>query len=44
MVPSGTFQAIPPVFKFTATSDPKGGGVQGRPVGGGPKINRRRMM
>src|SRR5712692_5220926 len=37
----GTFQAMPPVLRFTATSEPNGGGVQGSPVG--PRMMRRRM-
>ena len=41
MVPSGTSHAIPPVFRFTATNEPNGGGVHGSPVG--PMISRRRM-
>src|SRR5437868_3809062 len=41
MVPSGTFQAIAPVARFTATNAPNGGGVQGSRVG--PRMMRRRM-
>src|SRR6266704_2648211 len=29
IVPRGTFQAMPPVVRFTATREPKGGGVHG---------------
>src|SRR5436190_15577643 len=41
IVPSGTFQAIAPVFRLTATREPNGGGTHGKPVG--PRIRRRRM-
>src|SRR6185503_8659364 len=41
IAPSGPVQATPPLGRFTATSAPQGGGVQGNPAG--PRMTRLRM-